>query len=63
MSGGSPPKPQPVPPPQPVIDREAEAATARYRGKIRNMRGRASTILTGSSDLSPAGGAATLGGS
>jgi hypothetical protein len=63
MSGGSPPKPQPIPPPAPVIDREAEAQTAAYRGRIRKMRGRQSTILTGSSDLSPAGGAATLGGS
>lgn len=62
MRASKPPAPEPAPEPKPMIDREAEEGRANYAARIRRMRGRQSTMLAGASDLTPAGGAATLGG-
>ena len=63
MTASKPPAPQPTPDPKPVIDQEAEAGRAAYAARLKRMRGRASTMLAGASDLTPSsGGSATLGG-
>ena len=62
MTSPKPPAPQPTPDPKPMIDQEAEAGRAAYAARLKRMRGRASTMLAGASDLTPSGGAATLGG-
>lgn len=45
-----------------MIDQQAEAARASYAQRLKKMRGRSSTMLAGASDLTPSGGAQTLGG-